>query len=245
MKRHGLSVCILFCLWLPGQSQQSRQQPDSIKLSNINMRDVCILPDPASKTYYMVGAGRQNSVRAYTSTDLATWYGPEIIFTAPDSLWGDIEIFGIWAPELHAYRDKYYLFLTFNTRNAFSEQWRKWRPRVTRGSQVLVADAPIGPYTAFNSHATLPVDMMTLDGTLWVEDGVPYMVYCHEWVQIKDGTIEYIQLTEDPWRADALMQWQRCSMEQTIVTIPLLCHGRTLSLHQHIRQAIHDLEQFQ
>jgi hypothetical protein len=39
--------------------------------------------------------------------------------------------------------------------------------------------------------------MMTLDGTLWVEDGVPYMVFCHEWVQIVNGTVERIQLKDD------------------------------------------------
>ena len=44
---------------------------------------------------------------------------------------------------------------------------------------------------------TLPVDMMTLDGTFWVEDGVPYMVFCHEWVQITNGSIEYIRLKDD------------------------------------------------
>jgi arabinan endo-1,5-alpha-L-arabinosidase len=38
---------------------------------------------------------------------------------------------------------------------------------------------------------------MTLDGTLWLEDGVSYMVFCHEWVQIKDGTIEYVRLKDD------------------------------------------------
>jgi hypothetical protein len=26
--------------------------------------------------------------------------------------------------------------------------------------------------------------MMTLDGTLWMEDRVPHMVFCREWVQI-------------------------------------------------------------
>jgi arabinan endo-1,5-alpha-L-arabinosidase len=39
--------------------------------------------------------------------------------------------------------------------------------------------------------------MMTLDGTLWIEDGIPYMVFCHEWVQIKDGTVEMIRLRDD------------------------------------------------
>ena len=197
--KNCLFVILLFCSWRPTRAQQTVQQtqPDSIKLVDIKMRDVCILPDPASKIYYMIGAGWRNSVRLYTSTNLADWYGPQVIFTAPDSLWGDIRIFGIWAPELHAYKDKYYLFLTFNTRNEFSEQWRHWRLRVTRGSQVVAADVPTGPYRAFNNHSTLPADMMTLDGTLWIEDGVPYMVYCHEWVQIKDGTIEYIRLTDD------------------------------------------------
>jgi arabinan endo-1,5-alpha-L-arabinosidase len=196
---NSLFVSILFFLWLPVWAQPAIQQtqPDSIKLGDIKMRDVCILPDPASKIYYMIGSTWRNSVRAYTSTDLENWYGPQIIFTAPDSLWGDIRIFGIWAPELHIHKGKYYLFLTFNTRNEFPEQWHNWLPRVTRGSQVLVAEVPTGPYRAFDNHSTLPVDMMTLDGTLWVEDGVPYMVYCHEWVQIKDGTVEYIQLTDD------------------------------------------------
>ncbi len=39
--------------------------------------------------------------------------------------------------------------------------------------------------------------MMALDGTLWVEDGKPYMVYCHEWVELGDGTMELIELTPD------------------------------------------------
>jgi hypothetical protein len=39
--------------------------------------------------------------------------------------------------------------------------------------------------------------MMTLDGTLWVEDGVPYMVFAHEWVQIKDGTMDMVRLRDD------------------------------------------------
>ena len=39
---------------------------------------------------------------------------------------------------------------------------------------------------------------MALDGTLWVENNVPYMVYCHEWVQLHgDGTMELVELSED------------------------------------------------
>ncbi len=38
---------------------------------------------------------------------------------------------------------------------------------------------------------------MCLDGTLWVEDETPYMIYCHEWVEMIDGTMELIELRED------------------------------------------------
>lgn len=195
MTQLGLATLIVFGLAMPLGAQPA--QAENVKLADILMRDPCILPDPASKTYYMIGSARGNRVRAYTSKDLATWQGPQTIFTAPPDIWGQIPIFGIWAPELHAYQGKYYLFLTFNTRNEFPEQWRNWLPRVTRGSQVLVSDSPTGPFEPFQNRSTLPPDMMTLDGTLWVEDGVPYMVFCHEWVQIKDGTVEYVQLKDD------------------------------------------------
>lgn len=169
---------------------------DTLLLPQVRMRDVAILPHEATGTYYAVSsAGR--SVRAYVSRDLVHWAGPHTIFETPDDLWGDIRIRGIWAPEMHEYQGRYYLILTFDTSNLFPEQWRNWRPRVTRGSQVLVSDSPLGPFTAFENRSTLPPDMMTLDGTLWVEDGVPYMVFAHEWVQIKDGTIEMVQLADD------------------------------------------------
>jgi len=168
----------------------------NVNLADVHMRDACILPDPATQTYYIV-ASAFNAVRAYTSRDLLTWEGPHIIFRTPDNFWPGVAMRGIWAPELHRYRDKYYLFLTFNTATQFPEQWRNWLPRVNRGSQVLVGDSPLGPFAPFANHSTLPEDMMTLDGTLWVEDGVPYMVFCHEWVQIVNGTVEMIRLTDD------------------------------------------------
>jgi arabinan endo-1,5-alpha-L-arabinosidase len=122
-----------------------------------------------------------------------------MIYTAPQDVWGEIPIISIWAPEMHIYKGKYYLFLTFDTRNKFGEQWLNWERngRVTRGSQILAGDSPAGPFVPFQNHSTLPVDMMTLDGTLYVEDGIPYMVYCHEWVQVTNGVVGYVQLKED------------------------------------------------
>ena len=101
------------------------------------------------------------------------------------------------------FRGKYYLFLTFNTEDPFLDQWPDWLPRVRRGTQVLWAESPLGPFQPFQNRAHTPADQMALDGTLWVEDDgpghkdVPWMVYCHEWVQIVDGTVELVRLKDD------------------------------------------------
>lgn len=190
---------------LYAQNPQPIQTGPGQHLENIRMRDICILVDEKTKTYYAISSGRSpakdgfrnSSVRAYVSKDLVNWEGPHTIFQTPVDLWGEVNIVSIWAPEMHFYKGKYYLFLTFDTDSKFGEQWRDWLPRVKRGSQVLVGDSPLGPFKPFQNHSTLPVDMMTLDGTLWVEDGVPYMVFAHEWVQITDGTVEYVQLKDD------------------------------------------------
>jgi beta-xylosidase len=79
-------------------------------------------------------------VRAYTSKDLVSWEGPHIVFQTPAGLWGsDVNIRGIWAPELHSYNGRYYLFLTFDTNKQLPEQWQSWfnwLPRVRRGSPL-------------------------------------------------------------------------------------------------------------
>ena len=194
----AIAVAVVLASVALGQESVTRQPVFSStgKLADVRMRDACVLPDPTNQTYYIVASAR-GGVRAYTSKDLKTWEGPHMIFQTPANFWPGADIRSIWAPELHRYRDKYYLFLTFDTTTKFPEQWRNWLPRVKRGSQVLVADSPLGPFRPFAPHSTLPEDMMTLDGTLWIEDGVPYMVYCHEWVQIVNGTVEMIQLKED------------------------------------------------
>ena len=106
---------------------------------------------------------------------------------------------------MHAYRGKFYLFVTFNTHiplpNAqppvAAGEAEDWPPLVMRGSQVLVGESPLGPFRPFHNWAHTATDQMALDGTLWIEDGVPYMVYCHEWVQIADGTVECVRLADD------------------------------------------------
>ena len=57
-----------------------------VKLKDIKLRDVCVLPDKQKGIYYMVGPGRNASVVIYTSKDLVNWVGPKEIFRTPQNL---------------------------------------------------------------------------------------------------------------------------------------------------------------
>jgi len=184
-----------------GGEQYSEQELTLISRADLYIRDPFILPDPATGTYYLYKSmtvrlkdGRSRpGVCAYVSKDLETWNGPTPVFHFPAGFWADQSI---WAPEVHKYRGKYYLFVTFTSKDKLPTP--EGRPQnVKRATQILASESPTGPFEPFTDGPHTPDDWMSLDGTLWVEDGVPYMIFCHEWVQVTDGTMELVQLTDD------------------------------------------------
>ena len=189
MKKNLIALlCSLISLTAFSQSRICTHVPlDSIVLS-----DPCILPDSATMTYYMTGTGGQ----LWKSKDLRYWDGPyDVARTDPQSWMGPDPM--IWAAELHRYKGKYYYFATFTNRKHIIGTYRGNKLE-RRASHVLVADRAEGPYRPMADETYLPADKLTLDGTFWVDtDGKPYMVYCHEWLQNWDGTIEKIELKPD------------------------------------------------
>ena len=133
-------------------------------------------------------------VEVYESSDLKTWYGPDEVFAFPLGFWADYQV---WAPEVHVYKDKYYLFATFSSMDTLKEISPVGYKLPRRGTQILVANEPIGPFKPFDNKPHTPWDWSSLDGTLWVEDGIPYMVFCHEWTQIHNGSMELVRLADD------------------------------------------------
>ncbi len=103
----------------------------------------------------------------------------------------------IWAAELHTYKGKYYYFATFTNR-AVKIDTVQGNEIERRASHVLVSDNPDGPYVPMQDPIYLPAEKPTLDGTFWVDtDGKPYMIFCHEWLQNWNGTMEKIELKPD------------------------------------------------
>lgn len=156
----------------------------------IQVRDPFVLPRADTGEYWLFGstdkniwAGQATGFDCYRSTDLAQWEGPFPAFRASPEFWSQTNY---WAPEVHEHRGKFYMLATFGSEDR------------ARGTQILVADQPQGPYSAHSDGPVTPPEWECLDGTLHVDGrGQAWMVFCHEWVQISDGTVCAVPLTDD------------------------------------------------
>lgn len=184
-------LCVVCSMASPLWAQNVKKVK-TVPLDSIRLSDPCILADQPSRMYYMTGTGGL----LWKSKDLKLWEGPyKVAHTDPHSWMGPDPM--IWAAELHAYKDKYYYFATFTNR-AVKIDTVRGNVIERRASHILVSDCPEGPYRPMQDKVYLPADKPTLDGTFWVDtDGKPYMVYCYEWLQNWDGTIEKIELKPD------------------------------------------------
>lgn len=188
-------ITVLLCL----TSLAIGAQEKTLSLTDLQIRDPYILADKASSTYYLYRAhnaknadGKETGgIEVYSSKDLKQWHGPKQVLTLPSDNWSTGVI---WAPEVHKYKGKYYAFATVNSDVKWKNNVEGWAEYKWRGTQIFRADTPTGPFLPITKHQQTPFDEMALDGTLWVEDGTPYMVYCHEWVQVCDGTINLVRI---------------------------------------------------
>lgn len=168
----------------------------------IHIRDPFILPVPEENAYYMYGtvsmfgvpkdadvpeSTRHPHFETYRTTDLVHFEEPVNVFVPDESFWADRDF---WAPEVHQYHGKYYMFASFKAEGK------------CRGTQILSADTPIGPFVPLTEEPVTPRDWECLDGTLYInENQNPWIVFCHEWLQIHDGTVCAMPLSDDLTKA--------------------------------------------
>lgn len=145
--------------------------------------------------YYMYGTGWT----CYKADSLdGPWQRLEIIKHA------DLEEYGVktasvanpWAPEIHEYNGKFYLFTTYacgahdcdyKVKENMKGYWQV--PSGHRACIVLAADSPEGPFAPISKNSdgelghSTPSDIYTIDATLYVDrEGQPWMVYSKEWM---------------------------------------------------------------
>ena len=162
--------------------------------------------------YYLYGTGWV----CYRSTSLeGPWQKIEIIKHS------DLDKYGIktattsnpWAPELHQYNGKFYLFTTYacgahdcdyKVKESMKGGWQV--PGGHRACIALVAESPEGPFVPISKNAdgelghSTPEDLYTIDATLYVDrEGQPWMVYSKEWMTVDapKGSFYAAKLSED------------------------------------------------
>ena len=158
-----------------------------MKLRDINIRDPFILKE--GDTYYLYGTRAKDFGKnvggfdVYTTKDLTNFSEPKACFCSEK--W-ELNKEVNWAPEVHKYNNKYYMFATFT------------KPNGLRCVYILKSDSPEGEFVPHSNGAVTPDEWECLDGTLYIDKkGEPFMVFCHEHTQIIDGTVCYIKLSAD------------------------------------------------
>lgn len=166
--------------------------------TDFRIRDPFILAERG--VYYLYESGSLNGVQGVCvrrSADLEHWTGKTQVMRVA----GDTPVAMVWAPEVHKHNGVYYLFVTLTLGQGAYEPALLVAGRekflAPRGVWVYKAESPTGPFTPVKNGPVPPRDWMTLDGSLYVEDGRPYMVFCHEWCQMKDGLMCYAPLAPD------------------------------------------------
>ncbi len=155
-----------------------------MKRDDIIIRDPFILED--NGTYYMYGTradsawGLMDGFDCYVSKDLNEWTGPYEVFHSPEGFWAD---HSFWAPECYKHNGKYYFFATLGRRDG------------KKSVNVLVSDDPCGPFE-FSGTLT-DENQACIDGTLYWEDGVPYLVYSHSLEDVPAGDMDAVRLSDD------------------------------------------------
>jgi len=158
-----------------------------MQLSDIHLRDPFVVPMREEGRYYLYGTTRlvpgPRGFDTYTSSDLKEWHGPFEVFRPEAGFWADRDF---WAAEVHRYQGRYFMFASFKAEG------------VRRGTAILVADSPRGPFHLHSDGPVTPREWECLDGTLYIDDeGTPWIVFCHEWVQVHDGEMCALRLTPE------------------------------------------------
>ena len=178
----SMLTCLSACGGENEQPESGPQRGFDIETAAFKCRDPFIYWHEQTKRYYLhVNGG--GKISCYTSSDLQWWRYECDSFVPRYNFWGKEDF---WAPDLYEYKDRYYLFVTFSA------------PDAKRGTSILVADHPAGPFEPLVNGPITPKDQMCLDGSLYIdEQGTPWMLYCREWLEAVDGEIYAVQLTDD------------------------------------------------
>jgi len=147
----------------------SAEGTQKLKNEDINSRDSYILVHEGK--YYLYGTrgeapfgNSMDGFDVYVGDDLENWEGPYEIFHNNGDFWATKNY---WAPECYYINNSFYFITTFGSDDR------------NKGIQILKSDSPLGPFEPISDGPITPPEVDAIDATLFVEDGITYMLYSH------------------------------------------------------------------
>lgn len=177
-------ACIFLLSCQKKDESTSIDDPEfNLPFFEIGLRDPSVLVDHKSKFYYIhVNGGGKTNV--FKSKDLKMWKKLDKPSFQPDAtFWGTKDF---WAPDVYEYQNKYYMFITVSSNTQ------------KRGTTILVSDSPEGSFEPLTNEPITPKEWMCLDGSLYIDkDNQPWIIFCREWLEVRDGEIYAQKLSAD------------------------------------------------
>ena len=138
-----------------------------MKRENLRIRDPFVVV--FNNEYYMYKAVNDEApehIEVYRSSDLENWHSPKTVYTLNSDTW---RLKDLWAPEVHKYLGKYYMFVSILGKNGI------------RGVEISVSDTVDGTFVPISDRAVTPPDISSIDGTLYLDNDTPYIIYSRDW----------------------------------------------------------------
>ena len=160
-----------------------------MRRGDIHIRDPFVFTENGK--YYLLGTtgddpwGKGSDLTLFVSSDLENFERKGVMVT-------DCSLntyTNIWAPELHKYKDKYYLIVS------------AYREDKNRGCMIFVSDCLDCNFTLLTGEYITPCDWQCLDATLFVYEDTPYLCFSNEWISPitndGDGSLYICELKHD------------------------------------------------
>ena len=208
----------------------NKEEIRTFSFDSLQTSDPFIFADKTTQLYYLVCSGGT----MWKSRNLSEWTGPYAFLEVDTLSWIGKNPW-IWSPQVHQYKGKYYCFVTFTNPELIVDTVPERYKVQRRTTKILVSEKVDGPYRPLTEQEYFPEEWSVLDGTLWVENETPYMVFGHGWMQTIDGKINFIQLSSDLSQAigepSCLFQASEASWSRDMQEIGELTFGMMLDGH--------------
>jgi len=155
-----------------------------MQLKQFNARCPFVLPyDGKYYLYYNKNIAYGCHIYMVVSDDLNNWTECECKIK-PNPLFKEEGLFV--SPSVTYHEGKFYLTVSYRTDD------------IVKLVYIFVSDSPEGEFTLCSETPLTPPEWECLGSSIYFDkNGKPYLVFSHEWIQIDDGTVCYVALSDD------------------------------------------------